>query len=115
MENSQVFLAFALPFSMLPLLLMTNSKAEMGQFKNSWITQILGWISVIGLTFLNLYNLPSTFEGFGIWNKSLSDILAWITIILILLLLAWTTIDIIRGDRRLAANRVAHPWKTTEE
>lgn len=35
MNNSQVFLAFALPFSMLPLLLMTDSKAEMGQrFKN---------------------------------------------------------------------------------
>lgn len=115
MENSQVFLAFALPFSMLPLLLMTNSKTEMGQFKNSWITRILGWVSVIALTFLNLYNLPSTFEGFGLWNKTLSDVLAWVTIILILLLLIWTTVDIVRGDKRLAASRVAHPWETTEE
>src|SRR5699024_8635907 len=31
MNNSQVFLAFALPFSMLPLLMLTNSKTEMGQ------------------------------------------------------------------------------------
>lgn len=43
MNNSQVFLAFALPFSMIPLLMMTDSRVEMGdRFKNSWAVKILG-------------------------------------------------------------------------
>ncbi len=33
MNNSQVFLAFALPFSIIPLLMLTNSKKEMGDLK----------------------------------------------------------------------------------
>ena len=103
MENSQVFLAFALPFSMLPLLMMTNSEVEMGEFKNRLWVKICGWISVIALTFLNLYNLPSTYEGFGIWSKGLSDVLAYITIIAILVLLLWTCIELYRGDKRFAA------------
>lgn len=111
MENSQVFLAFALPFSMLPLLIMTNSDTEMGQFKNSLWVRVLGWISVIGLTFLNLYNLPQTYEGFGIWSKGLSDVLAWISIVVIVVLLAWTCFELIRGDRRLAAEREKHTWE----
>ena len=36
MNNSQVFLAFALPFSIIPLLMLTNSKKEMGDFKNNF-------------------------------------------------------------------------------
>ena len=111
MENSQVFLAFALPFSMLPLLIMTNSDIEMGQFKNSLWVRVLGWISVIGLTFLNLYNLPQTYEGFGIWSKGLSDVLAWISIVVIVVLLAWTCFELIRGDRRLAAEHEKHTWE----
>ena len=103
MENSQVFLAFALPFSMLPLLMMTNSEVEMGEFKNRLWVKICGWISVIALTFLNLYNLPATYEGFGIWSKGLSDVLAYITIIAILILLLWTCIELYRGDKRFAA------------
>ena len=113
MENSQVFLAFALPFSMLPLLIMTNSETEMGEFKNAMWTKVLGWISVILLTFLNLYNMPSTFEGFEIWSKGTADILAWLTVIAILLLLAWTSIELYRGDKRFATEHHAHPWETT--
>src|SRR5699024_818844 len=103
MENSQVFLAFALPFSMLPPLMMTNSEVVMGEFKNRLWVKICGWISVIDLTFLNLYNLPATYEGFGIWSKGLSDVLAYITIIAILVLLLWTCIELYRGDKRFAA------------
>ncbi|HAW87702.1 MAG TPA: divalent metal cation transporter, partial [Enterococcus sp.] len=59
MNESQVFLAFALPFSMIPLLMMTNSHAEMGsRFKNSFVVKLLGWFSVISLTYLNLRGLP---------------------------------------------------------
>ncbi|MRG82883.1 Mn(2+) uptake NRAMP transporter MntH [Lactobacillus reuteri] len=103
MENSQVFLAFALPFSMLPLLMMTNSEVEMGEFKNSGWVKVCGWISVIALTFLNLYNLPATYEGFGIWAKGTSDVLAYITIIVILALLIWTCVELYKGDKRFAA------------
>ena len=103
MENSQVFLAFALPFSMLPLLMMTNSEVEMGEFKNRGWVKVCGWISVIALTFLNLYNLPATYEGFGIWSKGTSDVLAYITIIVILALLIWTCVELYKGDKRFAA------------
>lgn len=103
MENSQVFLAFALPFSMLPLLMMTNSEVEMGEFKNRLWVKICGWVSVLVLTFLNLYNLPSTYEGFGIWSKGTSDVLAYISIIVIVVLLIWTCVELYRGDKRFAA------------
>ncbi|WP_459797924.1 divalent metal cation transporter, partial [Pediococcus parvulus] len=64
MNNSQVFLAFALPFSMLPLLMMTDSSSEMGErFKNTLWIKVLGWISVIGLTYLNLIGLPGQIES----------------------------------------------------
>ena len=98
MENSQVFLAFALPFSMLPLLMMTNSEVK----NRGWV-KVCGWISVIALTFLNLYNLPATYEGFGIWSKGTSDVLAYITIIVILALLIWTCVELYKGDKRFAA------------
>lgn len=35
MENSQVFLAFAVPFTIIPLLILTNNKKLMGEFANS--------------------------------------------------------------------------------
>ena len=87
MNNSQVFLAFALPFSMLPLLMMTNSEVEMGQrFKNSLWVKVLGWFSVIALTFLNLKGLPDSILGFFGDNPStaeqkLSSIIANILIV----------------------------------
>lgn len=114
MENSQVFLAFALPFSMVPLLMMTNSEVEMGEFKNATWTKVLGWVSVLLLTFLNLYNMPSTFEGFGIWSKGTADVLAWITIIAIVALLLWTIYELHRGNQRFAAEHHAHPWEKAE-
>ena len=65
MINSQVFLSLALPFSMLPLLMMTNSKAEMGErFKNSLWVKVLGWLSVLVLTILDFKGLPDAVAGF---------------------------------------------------
>uniref|UniRef100_UPI00242CBFFE divalent metal cation transporter n=1 Tax=Ligilactobacillus saerimneri TaxID=228229 RepID=UPI00242CBFFE len=113
MNNSQVFLAFALPFSMLPLLLMTNSEHEMGaRFKNSLWVKVVGWISVIGLTFLNLKGLPENITDFFGDNPSAHEIalahnIAYFLIVLILALLIWTVIDIIHGDRKLAAKKQA--------
>lgn len=110
MNNSQVFLAFALPFSMLPLLMMTNSAAEMGQrFKNKRIIQILGWISVIGLTYLNLVGLPSQIEGFfgdhpTAMELTTADTIAYVLIIAVLALLVWTVVELHKGNKRVAAS-----------
>lgn len=112
MTNSQVFLAFALPFSMLPLLMFTDSKAEMtNRFKNSLWIKILGWISVIGLTYLNLLGMPDNIAAFWGGNASASQInlahtIAYIIIALIVILMIWVCYDIYRGDKRLAAKQL---------
>lgn len=113
MNNSQVFLAFALPFSMLPLLLMTDSAVEMGdRFKNGLVVKILGWISVLALTFLNLKGLPDAIAGFFGDNPSASqintaNIIADILIVAVLALLAWTIYDLQRGNKRFALQQQA--------
>ncbi|WP_283679393.1 Nramp family divalent metal transporter [Lentilactobacillus sp. Marseille-Q4993] len=107
MNNSQVFLAFALPFSMLPLLLMTNSKEEMGdRFKNSFLVKFFGWVSVVALTFLNLKGLPDSIAEFFGANPSAGEIqmahyIAYVVIVLILALLAWTIYDLYRGNKKV--------------
>ena len=114
MNNSQVFLAFALPFSMLPLLMMTNSEVEMGKrFKNSLWVSVLGWVSVIGLTYLNMIGLPDQIQAFFGDNPTagqvqLANIIAYILIAGVLSLLAWTTYDLYRGNKRYAAKVQAH-------
>ena len=106
MNNSQVFLAFALPFSMVPLLMMTNSEVEMGsRFKNSIVIRIIGWGSVIGLTYLNLIGLPGQIEGFfgeKVTSSQLvlADSIAYVIIVAVLLLLAWTIIELYKGNKK---------------
>ncbi|HGF8365183.1 metal ion transporter [Enterococcus faecium] len=106
MNESQVFLAFALPFSMIPLLMMTNSQAEMGsRFKNSFIVKLLGWFSVISLTYLNLRGLPGQIESFfgeqaTSAQLALADQIAYVIIVLVLLLLAWTIGDLYKGNKK---------------
>ncbi|GAB6093282.1 Nramp family divalent metal transporter [Furfurilactobacillus curtus] len=108
MNNSQVFLAFALPFSMLPLLMFTDSKTEMGKrFTNHWYTKAAGWISVLALTGLNIMNLPAQIEGFfgngaSKSELALADGIADVAIVAILALLAWMIIDLYRGNKAYA-------------
>ena len=108
MNNSQVFLAFALPFSMIPLLMLTNSKTEMGdRFKNSTWVRIVGWISVLGLTYLNMKGLPGSIAAFfgdhpTAAQISMSNYIAYTIIAVIIALLIWTVTDIYKGDKRLA-------------
>lgn len=108
MNNSQVFLALALPFSMLPLLIMTNSKQSMGnRFANNIIVKILGWVSVIGLTFLNLKGLPDSIVDFYGTNPTASQLstahaIAYVLIVVIIVLLVWTLVELHNGDKRLA-------------
>lgn len=108
MNNSQVFLAFALPFSMLPLLIFTNSQAEMGrEFKNPWVIKTLGWLSVVGLIYLNMKGMPDQIEGFFGDNPTaaqlaLADNIAYVIIVVVLLILIWTAIELYKGDKRYA-------------
>ena len=108
MNNSQVFLAFALPFSMLPLLIFTDSHVEMGErFKNSWLVKFLGWLSVLGLIFLNMKGLPNQIEGFFGDTPTkeqfkFADNLAYGIIVAVLLVLIWTIVELYKGDRRYA-------------
>ena len=108
MENSQVFLAIDLPFSMLPLIMMTDSKVEMGEFKNNRAVKFFGWVSILLLTFLNLYNMPSTIEGFGLWKKGTSDVIAWIIIVAIVALLLWTCYEFRSGEKRFREQHIGH-------
>lgn len=101
MNNSQVFLAFALPFSIIPLLMLTNSKEEMGDFKNNLIIKFLGWISVIALTYLNLIGLPSQIDSFLPNNLNLSHFIAGLLIVGVILLLIWTILELYRGNKKL--------------
>ena len=107
MNNSQVFLAFALPFSMLPLVIMTGSKVEMGErFKNRLWINILGWISVISLTYLNMIGLPQNLEPFFPADKvGLAHTVAYILIVLIIALLIWTLVELHLGNKRFAAEQ----------
>ena len=107
MNNSQVFLAFALPFSMLPLLLMTDNKVEMGErFANSLWVKIAGWISVIALTALNMKGLPDSIASFYGDHPSAAqlqqaNIIAYTAIVLILALLVWTVIDMHKTHNKI--------------
>lgn len=108
MNNSQVFLAFALPFSMLPLLMMTDSSAEMGnRFKNGQLIKILGWLSALTLTFLNMESMPAAVQGFfgNRITASQTQLANWIAyglIALVIALLVWTVTELYRGNKRFA-------------
>ncbi|HAT53984.1 MAG TPA: divalent metal cation transporter, partial [Lactobacillus sp.] len=109
MNNSQVFLAFALPFSMLPLLMFTNSKVEMGnRFKNHWYTQAAGWVAVLMLIGLNIYNMPAQIQAFfPAKDIDTANIVAYIVIAAIVALLVWMVIDLYRGNKRYEAQLAA--------
>ncbi|RPA61292.1 divalent metal cation transporter [Aerococcus agrisoli] len=111
MNNSQVFLAFALPFSMIPLLMLTNDVTQMGsRFKNTHIVKALGWLAVITLTGLNLLGLPDEILSFfgdkpNLGQINLAHWIAGILIVFIIGLLTWTIYDIYKtsGKHTVAA------------
>lgn len=98
MENSQVFLAFAVPFTIIPLLILTDNKKLMGEFANNYFISILGWSSSLILIFLNLYNLPGTFVAFNLCNPALAKAVAYLIIAIILFLLVWTCVEMLDVD-----------------
>jgi len=88
--------------------MITDSKVEMGnRFKNSFVIKVLGWLSVIGLTVLNMIGLPDAVLGFfgdkpTAGEQTLSTIIAYLLVAAILALLVWTVYDLRRGNRRYA-------------
>jgi manganese transport protein len=60
---SQVVLSFALPFALIPLLLLTGNSAVMGNFINRRVTHGLGWLTVTIVVSLNMFLLWQTFKG----------------------------------------------------
>lgn len=110
MINSQVFLSLALPFSMVPLLMLTDSKAEMGEFKNVLWVKVLGWISVVTLTYLNLSGLPDQMVAFFSdsptpQQQAIGTDVAYIVGALILGLLAWVIFELHKSNRKLTATK----------
>ena len=109
MINSQVFLSLALPFSMVPLLMITNNKNEMGVFVNSPLIKILGWISVIALIYLNLTGLPDQMAAFFSDNPTQHEIMmgkyaAYIISVLIILLLIWVMVEMHFNSKHIKEN-----------
>ena len=107
MINSQVFLSLALPFSMVPLLMLTNSKNEMGHFKNSLWVKVLGWISVIALIYLDLTGLPDQMTAFFSSNPTAKQIvigneIAYIIGGFSIALLIWVVVEFYINGRKLA-------------
>jgi len=60
---SQVILSFALPAAIIPLMLITNKAEIMGKFKNSFLTNSLGWAIVSMIVALNGVLLYLIFTG----------------------------------------------------
>lgn len=61
---SQVFLSLALPISIIPLVWFTSSSKLMGEFKNKiWIT-VIGAVSTVVLTILNIQLIYTTVVDF---------------------------------------------------
>lgn len=60
---SQVFLSFALPFAIIPMMIITSKKDIMGIFTNKLLTKVIGWIITIIIISLNIVLLFLTFSG----------------------------------------------------
>ena len=111
MNNSQVFLAFALPFSMIPLVMLTDSEFEMGKrFKNKFLVKFLGWASAIFLTYLNMISLPDAITGFFGDNPSASTVslahtIAYVLIVVVLVLLGWTIYEMRRSQNNIEVSQ----------
>jgi manganese transport protein len=91
---SQVILSVCLPFAMIPLIRITSND-EMGVFKNGWIIRIIGWISVLFITGLNVWLIVDTIQtNFGEppWYRLALFVVAGAFIILFLILIMFIPI-----------------------
>lgn len=63
--TSQVILSFALPAAIIPLMLVSNTPQIMGRFKNSFLTNLAGWIIISIIIAMNSVLLYLTLTGQG--------------------------------------------------
>jgi manganese transport protein len=61
--DSQVILSFALPAAIIPLMIVTNKATIMGRFKNSMLTNCIGWVIVSMILAMNAVLMYLTFTG----------------------------------------------------
>jgi hypothetical protein len=62
---AQVVLAMQLPFTLIPLIKATSSKAIMGSFASSWVTSVSAWASSIAVSLANVLMVLDM-----LWNKA---------------------------------------------
>jgi manganese transport protein len=60
---SQVVLSFALPFALIPLLILTGRRQVMGEFVNQRWTHMAGWLTVTIVISLNLFLIWQSLHG----------------------------------------------------
>ena len=60
---SQVVLSFQLPFAVIPLIQFTGNRKKMGEFTNSRVTVVTGWIVAATILFFNAEFLWLIFRG----------------------------------------------------
>jgi len=60
---SQVVLSFQLPFAVIPLIQFTGDRAKMGEFANSRLTSVIGWVVAITILVFNAELLWLTFRA----------------------------------------------------
>lgn len=60
---SQVVLSFQLPFAVIPLIQFTGNRAKMGEFTNSRVTSVIGWIVAVTILVFNAELLWLTFRA----------------------------------------------------
>jgi manganese transport protein len=58
---SQVILSFQLSFAVVPLVMFTSDKLQMGEFVNSKLVKISSWVVAVIIIGLNVYLLWKTF------------------------------------------------------
>ena len=80
---------------------------------------MLGWVSVIGLIYLNMKGLPDQIEGFFGDNPTasqitLADNIAYVIIALVILLLVWTVVELYKGDKRYVQQLAAMEQQVEE-
>lgn len=72
---SQVVLALQLPFAIVPLIKVTSSEAVMGHHKNPFIVEVISWVCVASIFFMDIWVVFDMFfgesdeyVGSGSWN-----------------------------------------------
>ena len=73
-----------LPFALLPILHLTNSRRVMGQFKNKWWMTAIVWFLGLVVMGVNGYLVISQTSGRKIWEDALTGILFPVYVVIVM-------------------------------